>query len=665
MSDYEIYGLSQRLLASIFRPFPIRTSRTSGLWMSLMLVLWITGFLRQLFRDDNFRPGEEFGTARWADPDVLTEKLGDLTDPHQNKILSEHVRISLNSRKTGLNNNVLIIGGSGSGKTFYEVKPNAFNLESSTIFCDPKGELLRDTGSFLQASGVRVRVLNLVNLSESDGYNPFEYLEKDEDVVKLIDNLIANTTPKGASRGEAFWTHAESMYLQAIMYYVWLEYPRMGKSPSFRGVLELLNQAKVDEHVNSSSELDKLMFALPENHPALISYKKVVSGAADTVRSIFISANARLAYMQNPEVLRILDHDEMHIPSLGLGVHGSPSRKSALFCVIPDSDKSLNFVVGMLYTQIFQVLYRIADETSSGRLPIPVSFWMDEFANVALPDAFPEILATCRSREISCNVIIQNMAQLRTLFRESWETMPGNCDICVYLGGNEQSTHEYISRMAGRYTLGKHATSESFGRGGGSSESTDVLGRDLLTPDEVGKLDRRDLILKVRGFDPVIDEKYRTWEMTEFREAQRLGGFKASRKREAVQAPDYYLTPGGNGIEDAKIRSFRYMVEKYGCIFRESPVFRDLSPVENGYLTGGEAYGSYVDPDFMRGEAFLPVFEAFASGISGPAERRLERHRLCGCLCRDQLFLFDHCEQRPRILSEEYRLPEKSLKKSE
>ena len=354
------------ILRALLVPWPVRITPLTKGSLGFALLIYAMICLYHISTVHNYMPGKEYGTARLAAPEELNAALMD-EDPKKNKILSEHLRISTDTRKTGLNNNVLIIGGSGAGKTFYVVKPNGYNCSSSFIFCDPKGELLRDVGQYLQDQGYRILVLNLVNMDESDSYNPFEYIRSDEDVVKLITNLIANTTPKDAHESDPFWTKAESMYLQAIMYYVWYEYPKQGKTPNFRGVLDLLNKAKIPENEKELSELDVLMYALPEDHPALINYNKVRRGATDTVRSIIISANSRLAYMQNEKVLRILDHDDVNIPWLGEGALENPEKKTALFAVIPDNDKSYNFIVGMLYTQVFQELYYCADHKHGGR----------------------------------------------------------------------------------------------------------------------------------------------------------------------------------------------------------------------------------------------------------------------------------------------------------
>lgn len=411
---------------AVKHPLPFCWTEWSAKFIFICVLIWSAAYLYYLTTIRNYMPGREHGSARIAAPKELNKRLKD-PDMRNNKILSENLRVSKNTKKTGLNNNMIVVGGSGAGKSFFIVKPNAYHCDASCVFCDPKGELLRDIGSYLQAQGYRILVLNLVDMEASDHYNPFVYIRKDEDIIRLITNLIANTTPKNTMQADPFWEKAEGLYLQSLMYYVWYEYPKQGKVANIRGILELLNKSKIPESENELSELDEMMYRLPADHPALINYLKVRRGATDTVRSIIISANSRLAYLQNPGILRILDDDDIHISFMGEGVYENPERKTALFCVIPDNDKSYNFIVGMLYTQMFQELYYVADHKYGGMLPVPVEFWMDEFANVALPDGFCEIISTCRSREISINVIIQNMAQLRALFKDSWETITGNC----------------------------------------------------------------------------------------------------------------------------------------------------------------------------------------------------------------------------------------------
>lgn len=379
----------------------------------------------------NFMPGKEFGTAQFENPKRANSILAD-KDENFNRILSQNVKMSLDFRRLKLNGNILICGGSGAGKTFYEVKPNLMQMphHCSFICTDPKGEILRSCGQMLKDNGYNVKVINLLEMDKSDCYNPFSYIREETDVVKLITNLISNTTPKGATPSDPFWEKAEGLFLQSIFYYVWLELPVNQRN--FESVLKLIGEAEVAGE-GKQSELDKRMKRLENesklgrNHPAIKQYNKCMRGAGDTVRSIIISANSRLAFLENKQVLRLLSKDELNLAELGIGVNGDKETKTALFCVIPDSDKSYNFIIGMLYTQIFQELYYQADFVCGGRLPIHVTFMLDEFANVALPDDYCSLLSTMRSREISSIIIIQNFAQLKALFKDTWETIPGNC----------------------------------------------------------------------------------------------------------------------------------------------------------------------------------------------------------------------------------------------
>lgn len=458
----------------------------------------------------NYMPGKEFGTAKLADVKQVNQILAD-EDDGKNRILSQNVRMSLDTRKTKLNNNVLVIGGSGAGKTFYEVKPNLMQMNSSFIITDPKGEILRSTGQLLKDNGYNVKVINLLEMDKSDCYNPFSYIREETDVVKLITNLMSNTTPKGAAPADPFWDKAEGMFLQSLFYYVWLE--MQPKERNMKSVLKLMGMAEVTEKGKISplqALMDELKNKSPlgENHPAVKQYNKCMRGAGDTVRSIIISANSRLATLENKQVLRMLSKDDLNLAELGVGVGGDAKTKTALFCVIPDSDKTYNFIIGMLYTQIFQELYYQADFNCGGRLPIHVTFMLDEFANVALPDDYCSLLSTMRSREISSVIIIQNLAQIKALFKDTWETIPGNCDTLVYLGGNEQSTHEYISKLLGKATIDKKSSGETKGRQGSSSRNYDVLGREIMMPDEVRNMDNKKCLVFVRGLNPIFDQKF-------------------------------------------------------------------------------------------------------------------------------------------------------------
>ncbi len=628
--EITLENLNSLLQYAFLHPWPIRTTEFTLQAIVLAVLVWLVALVAYLGSLRNYMPGEEFGTGRIATPHEVNKVLMD-KNPRNNKIISENIRVSIDTRKTGLNNNVLVVGGSGAGKTFYLVKPNAYNCGScSYIFCDPKGELLRDTGNYLKMHGYTIKVLNLVDMDSSDCYNPFEYIRSDEDITKLITNLIANTTPKGSNTSDPFWERGESMLLQALFLYVWYEYPKQGKVPNFRGVLDLLNQAEVNGSAGSGSEknsdLDHIMYALPPDHPALVTYKKVNVGAADTIRSLIISANARLAYLQNSKILHILDKDDMDLKSIGEGIYCNPDRKTALFCVIPDNDKSYSFLVGMLYTQLFQVLYYLADHKYNGRLPIHVAFWMDEFANCALPDSFTEILSTCRSREISCNIIIQNLAQLKTLFKEDeWESISGNCDTLIYLGGNEQSTHKYMSEMLGKMTIDKRTSGETTGSHGSSSKNYDVLGRDMLDPSEVRKMDNKKCLIFIKGFDPVIDDKYRTTEKEPYKLATLLGNYEHGKNQDIKDGQDIFYMNYGEDQE----RSLYYQVESYLGVFEDTAAYKD---VKNGSDEEGEYLffdvGAFTS-NLMSGSIIYPVFSR-NSVIAETGKGKLKKHQIIG-----------------------------------
>lgn len=377
----DITTYPERLNLVLDKPFANYWNENTLKVTAMVVMAYIMAVIMYLTNDRKFMRGKEYGSAQFANAKTATKNLTDKIEEN-NKIFSQYTRLSIRPEVTELNNNVLILGGSGAGKTYREVTPNLLQANSSYVITDPKGEILRRFGKYFMDIGYQVKVINLVEMAQSDCYNPFSYIRKEEDVSKLITNLIANTTPKGANKGDPFWEKSESMYLQSLFYYVWLECPE--KDRNFNSLLELVAKAEVDED-GEESELDEIMNALAEekgeNHPAVRNYRKVTRGAADTVRSIIISANSRLAPFENKQIKRILARDDMDIQSIGIGANADETTKTAVFCVIPDSDKTYNFVVGMLYTQIFQELYYQADFNYGGSLPIPVAFWLDEFAN--------------------------------------------------------------------------------------------------------------------------------------------------------------------------------------------------------------------------------------------------------------------------------------------
>ncbi len=450
----------------------------------------------------------------------------------ENRPISNNLSININGNQIHrLNLNMLVVGGSGAGKSQFVARPCLLQQSGSFLVTDPKGELLQTCGEMLKEAGYAIKVLNLLDangMSESSHYNPFMYIKSETDIQKLITNLIVNTTKEGSTAQDPFWENAERMLLTALFLYTWMEKPK--EEQNFRTVMDLLAKAEfqTDPRGNKlDSELDKIFEELEarecENneyegvglicrHPAVLAYNKVMRGAADTVRSIIISANARLINV-NEDILALMDDDEMNIQEIGAGVSYDGKTKTAVFCVIPDNDKTYSFVIGMFYTQVFQQLYFYADFMSGKRsLPIHVTFLLDEFANVALPEDFLSELSTMRSRNISAIPIIQNFAQIKSMYKESkWESIPGNCDTILYLGGNEQSTHEYFSKSLGEGTYDKSTYGETKGRNGSSSQNYDKYGRKLLTESEVREIEPSDCLIFIRGQKPILDKKYDTF----------------------------------------------------------------------------------------------------------------------------------------------------------
>ena len=451
----------------------------------------------------NYRKGEEHGSAKWGNARQICKKYAE-KDNGQNLILTQNVRIGLDGRKHRRNLNVLVVGGSGAGKTRFYAKPNVMQAHTSYVVLDPKGEILRDTGYLLEQQGYDIKVLDLIDTSRSHGFNPFVYLRDDKDVLRLVSNLIRNTTPKGAQSNDPFWERAETALLEALILYLVNEAPP--EEQNFPMVMEMINAAEVkEEDEEYASVLDELFERLamrdPE-HLAVKQYHIFKLAAGKTAKSILISLGVRLEKFNLPQIASIVSHDELDIPSLG-------ERKTALFAIIPDNDSSLNFIIGMMYSSVFQELYYIADHVHGGRLPTHVHCVMDEFANVALPDEFDKLLATMRSREISVSIIIQNIAQLKALFEKQWESIIGNCDEFLYLGGNETGTHKLISESyLGKATIDTNTYGKSSGRSGNYSTNYQISGRELYTADEVRMLDNRYALLFIRGERPIQDEKY-------------------------------------------------------------------------------------------------------------------------------------------------------------
>ena len=454
----------------------------------------------------NYRRGEEHGSAKWGSASELNKKYMQKPE-NMNKILTKNVKLGLKGKQHKRNLNVLVVGGSGAGKTFSYCKPNIMQANSSFVCLDPKGEIVRDTGYLLEQKGYEVRVLDLINMDKSHCYNPFVYLKNDNDVQKLVTNLFKSTTPKGASSNDPFWDTAAQMLLLSLIFYLMYEAPE--DEQNFVMVMELLRAGDVHEDDDSYvSPLDMLMNRLETKNPEHIAvkyYHDYHSGSAKTLKSIQITLAARLEKFNLESLAKMTMTDELDLPSLG-------EKKVALFALIPDNDTSFNFLVSILYTQIFQQLFYLADHKYGGSLPVHVHFVMDEFANVSLPDDFDKILSVMRSREVSVSIILQNLTQLKALFEKQWESIVGNCDEFLYLGGNEQSTHKYVSELLGKETIDTNTYGKSSGRSGNYSTNYQNSGRELLTPDEVRMLDNKYALLFIRGERPVQDLKFNLFE---------------------------------------------------------------------------------------------------------------------------------------------------------
>lgn len=496
-------GIIKNITKALDNPFNINFCENSLKTVLFLLLAYGLAIGIYFSTRKNYRRNEEYGSAKWGDVKSICKKYKDFNTPTNNKILTQNFAIGLDGRKHRRNLNLLICGGSGAGKTRFFAKPNVMQCNTSMVILDPKGEIVRDTGELLEKKGYKVKILDLINMDKSHCYNPFVYLKTDNDVQKLVTNLFKSTTPKGSQSNDPFWDTAASMLLLALVFYLWYEAPE--EEQNFTMVMEMLRAGDVKEDDDMYlSPLDVLFERLEADNPehiALKYYRDYHSGSAKTLKSIQITLASRLEKFNLESLSKLTMTDELELEKLG-------EEKMALFALIPDNDTSFNFIVSILYTQLFQQLFYSADHKHGGRLPVHVHFIMDEFANVSLPDDFDKILSVMRSREVSVSIILQNLAQLKALFEKQWESIVGNCDEFLYLGGNEQSTHKYVSELMGKENLDLNTYGKSHGRNGSYSTNYQQTGRDLLTPDEVRMLDNKYAILFVRGERPIKDLKY-------------------------------------------------------------------------------------------------------------------------------------------------------------
>ena len=491
-----------KLMTVFNNPFQIELCEDSLKTVLVLLLCYGFGIGIYFSTRRNYRRREEHGSAKWGDARAVNKKYCQ-TPKSENKLMTQNVSIGLNAKKHRRNLNTLVCGGSGAGKTRFYCKPNLMQANTSFVILDPKGEIVRDIGKLLEAKGYEIKVLDLISMEKSHCYNPFVYLQNDNDIQRLVTNLFKSTTPKGSQSNDPFWDTAASMLLLALVFYLHYEAPE--DEQNFAMVMEMLRAGVIeDEEEPRPSPLDNLFSELEYENPdhiALKYYHSYHSGSAKTLKSIQITLAARLEKFNLESLASLTSTDELELETLG-------EKKTALFALIPDNDTSFNFLVSILYTQLFQQLFYSADHIHGGSLPIPVHFLMDEFANVSLPDDFDKILSVMRSRSVSVSIILQNLAQLKALFEKQWESIVGNCDEFLYLGGNEQSTHKYVSELLGKSTIDTNTYGKSEGRSGSYSTNYQISGRELLTPDEVRMLDNRYAILFIRGERPVLDFKY-------------------------------------------------------------------------------------------------------------------------------------------------------------
>ena len=497
-----IFALLERFSTMVRRPDLLRWTAYTPRFLLVFLLLYGGGVLLYYADHENRRPGEEYGSAKWGNARELNKRYADRDG--KNVILTKRVSIGLDGYKHRRNLNILVVGGSGSGKTRFFCKPGIMSVNCSYLIIDPKGEMLRSTGYLLKDEGYDIKVFDLIHPRQSDGYNPFTYIRDDPDVLKLMDNLVKNTTPPKGASNDPFWEKAEIALDSALMLYLLYEAPV--EEQNFEMLMFMLECARVmEEDEQYQSPLDLLFQTLEERDPSHIAvreYKVYKQAAGKTAKSILVTASVRLAAFIFPQYAAMMQTDEMDFASMG-------ERKRAIFCVIPVNDGSMNYLVSMLLTQCFQQLYLRADERYNGRLPMPVRVIQDEWANVAQPDSYPKVLATCRSYNIGINIIVQNIQSIKALYKDEWEGIIGNCDTLLFLGGgNEPTSLEFVSKLLGKETVHTRTRGQTKGRSGSSSVNYQQTGRDLMTPDEIRMLPADDALLFIRGEKPVRDKKY-------------------------------------------------------------------------------------------------------------------------------------------------------------
>ena len=502
-----LVGIVENLPAILENPFHLTWYENSLRTVLIVLCAYGLGIGMAFSMRKNKRPGEEHGSARWGDVKRINRKYAE-PEFTANKLFTHNFRLGYDGHKHRRNLNTLVVGGSGAAKTRGFAKPNVMQCNTSMVILDPKGEIARDTGKLLKAKGYEVKVLDLINMNRSHCYNPFAYLQDDNDIQRLVTGLFAATTPQNAQSSDPFWDNSAQMLLMSLVFYLHYEAPQYEQN--FSMVMEMLRAADMPDVGDGEgdggyrSPLDELFDRLElrdPDHIALKYYQNYRANPSKTLKSIQGTLASRLEKFNLSSLSMLTMTDELDLERLG-------EKKTAIFCIIPDNDASFNFLISLLYTQLFQILFYVADHKYGGALPVPVHIIADEFANISQPKDFPKILSVCRSRMVSISIILQNIAQIKALFEKEWESIVGNCDTFLYLGGNEQSTHELVGKLLGKETLDTNTYGKSTGRSGNYSTNYQTTGRELMTPDEVRMLNNDYALLFMRGERPVMDKKY-------------------------------------------------------------------------------------------------------------------------------------------------------------
>lgn len=452
-----------------------------------------------------FREGKEYGSARWGTPKDIKPYIDEKYD--NNVLFTNTERLTMNGRpnnpKYARNKNVLVIGGSGSGKTRFFVKPNLMQMHSSYVVTDPKGTIVLECGKMLEDHGYEIKILNTINFKKSMKYNPFAYLKSEKDILKLVQTIIANTKGEGDKAGEDFWVKAEKLYYTALIGYIYYEAPREEKN--FKTLLDMIDASEVREDDESyMNPIDRLFEALEKKHPthfAVKQYKKYKLAAGKTAKSILISCGARLAPFDIEELRELMSEDEMALDTIG-------DKKTALFVIISDTDDTFNFVVSIMYSQLFNLLCDKADDVYGGRLPVHVRFLLDEFANIGLIPKFEKLIATIRSREISASIILQSQSQLKAIYKDHADTIIGNCDSTLFLGGKEKTTLKELSETLGKETIDLYNTSETRSNQKSFGLNYQKVGKELMSQDEITVMDGGKCIFQLRGVRPFLSDKF-------------------------------------------------------------------------------------------------------------------------------------------------------------